>query len=240
MGPQRVPHAAGRARLRLEKPDGHGLAGADRASRSASRRHHRARHRDQGRRAARRSRVGLAVGRRLYLRRQRLPIAPKATSARTISRCATPTARTSIASRSSGGCKTWSLPTCASSPRTASMIGAGCAPRPASRCRRPIASRRSAPSPPSSTRTAIATASTLSVPGAASPARTRPCCEQAVKAAGFKVTKKSPLQSHIWRMPARYRRALRRGRRGEHARAIREPRSRPRQGGHARRLPARG
>ena len=38
--------------------------------------------------------------------------------------------------------------------------------------------------------------------------------EEAVKAAGFKVSKKTPLQSYIWQLPARYRRPLRRSRCG--------------------------
>ena len=44
--------------------------------------------------------------------------------------------------------------------------------------------------------------------------------EEAVKAAGFKISKKTPLQSYIWQMPARYRRPLRRGRSDRHAEAI--------------------
>ena len=38
--------------------------------------------------------------------------------------------------------------------------------------------------------------------------------EEAIKAAGFKISKKNPLQSYIWQMPARYVGPLRRGRRG--------------------------
>jgi len=47
------------------------LAAADRASRSPSHGHHCARHRDERRGAARQSRSGLAVARRICLRRQR-------------------------------------------------------------------------------------------------------------------------------------------------------------------------
>ena len=44
--------------------------------------------------------------------------------------------------------------------------------------------------------------------------------EEAVKAAGFKISKKTPLQSYIWQLPAHYRRPLRRGRSDRHAGAI--------------------
>ena len=50
---------------------------------------------------------------------------------------------------------TTSPPTCALSPKTVFMIGVGCAPRPASACRRANAWKRSAPSPPWWTRIAI-------------------------------------------------------------------------------------
>ncbi len=44
--------------------------------------------------------------------------------------------------------------------------------------------------------------------------------EEAIKAAGFKISKKNPLQSYIWQMPARLCRPLRRGRSDRHAGAI--------------------
>ena len=52
------------------------------------------------------------------------------------------------------------------------------------RCRRPSASKRSARSPPWSTRTASTTASTRCAPGAACPARTRRCCTKASRRSG--------------------------------------------------------
>ena len=50
----------------------------------------------------------------------------------------------------------------------------------------------------------LATASTRSAPGAACPARMRRLLEEAVKAAGFKISKKNPLQSYIWQLPAHF------------------------------------
>ena len=44
--------------------------------------------------------------------------------------------------------------------------------------------------------------------------------EEAIKAAGFKISKKTPLQSYIWQMPARYVGAYAEGRSDRHAEAI--------------------
>ena len=50
----------------------------------------------------------------------------------------------------------------------------------------------------------LATTSTCSGSGAGCPARTTTLLEEAVKAAGFKMSKKTPLQAYIWQMPAGY------------------------------------
>ena len=62
--------------------------------------------------------------------------------------------------------------------------------------------------------------------------------EEAIKAAGFKISKKNPLQSYIWQLPARYVGPYAEADAIEHARAIREPRPRPRSRGYSRRLSA--
>ena len=64
--------------------------------------------------------------------------------------------------------------------------------------------------------------------------------EEACKAAGFKISKKTPIQSYIWQLPARLCRPLRRDRRGANARSVRNSQADRRAGRHARRLSARG
>ena len=101
--------------------------------------------------------------------------------------------------------KIWSRPTCASSPRTAYMIWAGCAPKPASRCRRPSGWKRSARSPPSSTRTASLQARrALRLARPAGQRRRRCCSRRSRPRAGRQQAQEDQAASHIWQLPARY------------------------------------
>ena len=133
-----------------------------------------------------------------------LPIAPTARSAPTISRCATPTATTSIVSRSSVGCKTTSLPACAIVTQNG-LYDWGW-----------LRTEAGIKMPPSDRLEEIGALATIVDENRYSysldalcawrglPGKDETLLRQAVKACGFKVSKKNPLQSHIWQVPARY------------------------------------
>ena len=162
------------------------------------------RHRDERRGPARRSRLGLAVARRLCLRHQRRLARRRRDSRASISRCAIPTARTSIRDNVAR----WLKDLIAAGVNFITQNGLydwGW-----------LRADLGVAMPPSDQLEEIGALATLidenrfnySLDALCDwrglPGKDTALLEEAVKAAGFKISKKNPLQSYIWQMPAHY------------------------------------